>query len=118
MPDPIDKKLYNAIKVKAASIYDKPSAYKSGYIVKEYKKAGGRYADDGKPKKLAQWYKESWHDVGNKSYPVYRPSKRVNESTPLTVDEIDKDDLRKQINRKQIIKGDSNLKPFKSKNET
>jgi len=35
--------------------------------------------------------------------------------TPLTIDEIDKEDLKKQIKRKQIIKGSKNLKPFKPK---
>lgn len=118
MPDPIDKKLYNAVKVKANAIYDKPSAYKSGYIVKTYKKLGGRYRDDGEEKNLKRWYNEDWMDVGHRGYPVYRPTKRINDKTPLTVDEIDKDDLQKQINRKQIIKGESNLKPFKPKNET
>lgn len=115
MPIIVDKHLYNLAKSQADKVYSKPSAYKSGYIVKRYKEMGGRYRDDGEPKKLAQWYKEEWKDVGNKKYPVYRPTKRINETTPLTVDEIDKDNLKKQINRKQIIKGKNNLPAFKSK---
>jgi hypothetical protein len=30
----------------ADKIYEKSSAYKSGYIVKKYKEMGGRYKDD------------------------------------------------------------------------
>ena len=38
MPIVIDKELYNLVKQHADEIYTKPSAYKSGYIVKTYKK--------------------------------------------------------------------------------
>ena len=116
MPEPINKSLYDSIKARADKIYAKPSAFKSGYITKTYKAEGGKYRDDGEPKNLKRWFAEKWSDVGGKSYPVYRPHVRVNEHTPLTVSEIDKDDLRKQINRKQIIKGEKNLQPFKPKN--
>jgi hypothetical protein len=115
MPEVVDKALYEAVKHQADKIYDKPSAYRSGYIVKTYKSLGGRYKDDGKPKNLERWYKEDWKDVGGKDYPVYRPTKRINEKTPLTASEIDKEDLKKQIARKQIIKGEKNLQPFKPK---
>jgi hypothetical protein len=115
MPEVVDKALYEAVKHQADKIYDKSSAYRSGWIVKKYKSLGGRYKDDGKPKNLERWYKEDWKDVGGKDYPVYRPTKRINEKTPLTASEIDKEDLKKQIARKQIIKGESNLKPFKPK---
>ena len=37
MPTPTDKKLYARVKKQADTVYSKPSAYKSGYIVKEYK---------------------------------------------------------------------------------
>jgi hypothetical protein len=115
MPEVVDKALYEAVKHQSDKIYDKPSAYRSSWIVKTYKSLGGRYKDDGKPKNLERWHKEEWEDVGGKDYPVYRPTKRINAMTPLTVDEIDKEDLKKQIARKQIIKGESNLKPFKPK---
>jgi hypothetical protein len=115
MPVVIDKELYDLVKQHADEIYIKPSAYKSGYIVKTYKKLGGRYQDDNKTKNLKRWFKEKWEDVGNESYPVYRPTIRVNKDTPLTVDEIDKTNLMKQIKHKQIIRGDKNLSPFKKK---
>ena len=94
-------------------MYKKPSAYKSGFIVKKYKELGGTYKDDHKPKDLKRWYKEEWKDIGNKNYPVYRPTKRVNSKTPLTPNEIEPDNLKKQIKLKQQIKGKKNLPPFK-----
>jgi len=112
MPTPKDKDLYERVKKEADKIYKKPSAYKSGYIVKKYKELGGEYVDDKKTKGLKRWFKEDWRDIGNSSYPVYRPTKRINSLTPLTADEIDKDQLRQQIALKQIIKGDHNLPPF------
>ena len=74
---------------------------------------GGKYEDDNKPKNLKRWYSEKWMDVGNKSYAVYRPSVRINSKTPLTTKEIEPNNLQKQINLKQIIKGKKNLPPFK-----
>jgi hypothetical protein len=115
MPIPIDKNLYDLVKKKADEIYTKSSAYKSGYIVKEYKKLGGKYIDDNKPKNLKRWYNEKWQDIGNLDYPVYRPTIRINKNTPLTVNEIDKNNLLEQIKRKQKIKGNRNLSPFKRK---
>jgi len=114
MPIVLDKELYDLVKEKADKIYSKSSAFKSGYIVKTYKELGGRYKDDHQPKNLERWYQEKWEDVGNKDYPVFRPTIRINENTPLTVNEIDKKNLNKQIKQKQIIRGDKNLPPFES----
>ena len=90
----------------------KPSAYKSGYIFKTYKQMGGKYKDDNKTKNLKRWFNEKWADVGGKSYPVYRPTIKINTLTPLTIKEIDKSNLMKQINLKQKIKGSKNLPAF------
>lgn len=113
MAIPIDKKLYNKVKQEANIVYDKPSAYKSMWIQKEYKNQGGTYKEDGKERKLQRWIDEEWKDIGNKEYPVYRPTKRVTKDTPLTIDEIDPIQAKKQIELKQVIKGDANLPPFK-----
>ena len=113
MPTPIDIQLYTIAKHKADTLYSKPSAFKSGYIVKTYKELGGRYKDDNKSKNLERWSQEKWQDIGHKEYPVFRPTVRINELTPLTVNEIDKKNLKKQIKEKQIIKGNKNLPPFK-----
>lgn len=109
---PVNKKLYEKAKSIVYPRYKKPSAYRSGALVKLYKEMGGKYKDKGE-KKLARWFNEKWKDVGNEEYPVYRPTKRITKDTPLTVDEIDPKNLKDQIREKQEIKGEYNLKPFK-----
>jgi len=112
MPIPANKNLYDHVKKYANSIYSKPSAYKSGFIVKKYKELGGTYIDDKKPKNLKRWYAEKWVDIGNMDYPVYRPTIIASSKTPLTVNEIDPKNLQEQIKLKQKIKGNHNLLPF------
>jgi len=112
MPIIDDPKLYERVKREADRIYQKPSAYKSGWMVKTYKSLGGTYSEDTKPKKLKQWYEERWADIGDRDYPVFRPTVRVNKTTPLTVQEIDPANLKKQIKLKQKIRGLKNLPPF------
>jgi hypothetical protein len=111
----LDKELYNIVKLQADKIYQKSSAYKSMYIQKRYKELGGRYKDDHKEKPLLRWMNEKWSDVGNKSYPVFRPTIRINKKTPLKVNEIDKKNLSQQIDLKQKIKGNKNLPAFQKK---
>jgi hypothetical protein len=118
MPTPTNQKLYDSVKESADKLYKKPSAYKSGWIVKTYKSLGGEYEDDNKPKNLKRWFEEEWKDIGNKSYPVYRPTKRINKLTPLTEGEINNKNLKSQIALKQIIKGDYNLPKFEGKGIT
>lgn len=115
MPIILNKSLYGRIKAEADKIYKKPSAYKSGYVVRRYKEEGGKYANDNKPKTLKRWFKEEWGDIGGKDYPVYRPHKRVSDATPLTAAEIDPRQAKKQIALKQEIKGESNLPPFQTR---
>jgi hypothetical protein len=115
MPTPMNPRLYAKAKAKADETYKTHSAYKSGFIVKEYKRLGGKYLEDSKPKDLKRWFKEKWGDVGNKKYPVYRPSVKVSKKTPLLASEIDPKDLKKKISQKQKIKSSKNLKPFKAK---
>lgn len=44
-PTPTNKALYNRVVAEAKRKFDKwPSAYASGYVVREYKKRGGGYA--------------------------------------------------------------------------
>lgn len=112
MPKINNPELYERAKKKADKVYSKPSAYKSGYIVKTYKSIGGTYSDDNKPKDLARWYLEDWKDIGMSSYPVYRPTKRISKRTPLTPQEIKPTNLSKQIKLKQIFRGSKNLPKF------
>ena len=120
MPIIDNPKLYEKAKKIADEKYSKPSAYKSGFIVKKYKELGGTYTDDKKPKDLKRWFKEDWKDIGtfDKSmsknhYPVYRPTKRISKETPLLPQEIN--NLSQQIKLKQLIKGTRNLPPFQKK---
>lgn len=107
--------LYEKAKEIVYKQYSKPSAYRSGQLVKKYKEMGGTYSgkkpDDG----LTRWYKENWKDIGGKEYPVYRPTKRVSKDTPLTASEIDPIQAINQIKLKQVIKGDANLPKFMGK---
>jgi hypothetical protein len=119
MTNPKDKVLYNKAKQQANKIYKKPSAYKSGYIVKTYKqlykeKYGNQDAYEGTKTRdgLTRWYMEKWRDVGSGEYPLYRPTVRINKQTPKTVFEISKRRLEEQDKLKQKIKGNSNLPKF------
>ena len=117
MAIPMNTALYEKVKKLADSVYDKPSAYKSGFIVKKYKELGGTYKNSGEPKGLKNWFLAKWRDVGDKEYPVFRPTRRINKDTPLTLSEIDPKHLKKQIALKQIIRGTRNLPPFQPKRQ-
>ena len=81
MPKVDNPKLYEAVKKYVDSIYKKPSAYRSGYLVKLYLQKGGTYSNDDKEKQLKRWFSESWKNVANKQqYPVLRPTFRVNKN--------------------------------------
>ena len=105
---PKDTDLYNRVKKIADLIYDKPSAYKSGYIVKTYKKYGGEYEGTKDKDGLDRWFKEQWKDINDDDslYPTYRPTIRINKNTPITKSELNKYEKERQIKEKQIIKGD------------
>ena len=120
---PANKELYEKAKRIVYAQYAKPSAYRSGALVKKYKELGGTYIQqktakggsiDDKP--LRRWFLERWADVNpdktDKSYPVYRPTKRITSETPKTVKEIPKERLKEQAKLKQKIKGKKNLPKF------
>ena len=92
----LDKDIYEKAKTIVYAQYRKASAYRSGTLVRKYKDLGGRYSNEINKIKasLTRWFKEKWTDVNpmknQTSYPVYRPTVRVNKKTPLTVEEIDK----------------------------
>jgi len=119
MPTPTNKQLYNEVKEKIMKSYKKNSAFASGAIVKEYKRLGGKYEEDGKPKNLKRWFDERWIDINpvlgitnDNAYPVFRPTKRVNSKTPATITEIPVERLKQQYQLKQRIKGEQNLPQF------
>lgn len=58
---PLDTNLYNKIKDSIYKQQPKHSLFRSARIVKEYKKAGGEYTDDIKPKmNIDKWFKQKW----------------------------------------------------------
>jgi len=113
---PLDKKLYETVKKESDKKFDEnTSIYKSSWIVREYKKRGGKYKgkknDSGG---LKRWYKEKWVDlkrplkngngfepcgremINNKSkYPLCRPTVKVSKDTPKTVQELSKKTIEK-----------------------
>lgn len=115
-PVPLDKKLYEKAKKMADKVYDRPSAYKSGYIVRKYKEMGGRYSGNREKGNLKRWFDEEWTNVNpfadEYSYPVYRPTKRVSNETPLTIDEIDYKDLVEKSKQKQEFRNHKRLSKF------
>ena len=109
MAIPSDIKLYNQTKRNIYKRYPKHSAYRSGLLVKEYKrrfrkkynKSKKAYIGKKTPKKgLARWFKEDWRNqrgkIGYKyKNDIYRPTKRVTSKTPKTY---------KQLKKRNIIK--------------
>lgn len=107
MSEPVDSKLY--AKVKRKVLKDNPinSAYRSGLIVKTYKREfKKKYGSDINPylnisktrEGLTRWFLENWEnqrgEVGYKfKGDVYRPTRRVSKSTPKTFSELSKKQL-------------------------
>jgi len=104
-------KLWEEVKKIADRIYKKPSAYKSGYIVRLYKEMGGDFLNK-KPKKptgIKRWFLEDWRNQrGETGYKfksdIYRPTKIITEATPLTFKELGKEKIKK-ARRKKRMKG-------------
>ena len=105
---PKDAKLYESIKNKVYKQITKHSAYRSGILVKEYKKAylkkyksnEAYYGKKTNKQGLARWFKEEWKNQRGeveykKTNDVYRPTRRVTPKTPLTFNELTKYELTK-----------------------
>jgi len=107
IPDNVlNPKLYKKAKEKATQIYgSKSSAYRSMFIVSEYKKMGGKYSGSRKEAKkggVSKWIKEQWVQVipylkenkiiacGDSSAikKGCRPLIRINDKTPITIKEL------------------------------
>ncbi len=105
MAKPANPSLYAKAKAKYKNL--KHSAYKSGLVVKEYKRLGGKYTGS-KPKKtgLSRWFKEKWRtQSGSKTYKkkgdIFRPTKRVTKKTPTTMGELTKAQKQKAMREKR-----------------
>jgi len=99
MSQPTDKKLYEKIKEEVYKKYPKHSAYRSGHLVREYKKAGGKYkGKESQTTGLNRWFSENWTNTRNETgykykSDVYRPNKRITPKTPTTFKELSKKEI-------------------------
>lgn len=122
----VNKKLYNEVKKSAKKKYKKwPSAYASAWVVKEYKRRGGKYRGSKSRKKgISRWLDEKWINVcklpkkvpcgrskltsrnWKKKYPYCRPSVRITSKTPKLARELSKKEIkgRCSIKRKSPMK--------------
>jgi hypothetical protein len=107
-PIPRDQTLYAKTKEFINEKYPKPSAYRSGLLVQEYKrrfshKYGNKSPYIGnKTKKtgLKRWFMEKWvNQRGENGYKyksdVYRPTYRITKKTPLTFKELSSSEISK-----------------------
>ena len=132
---PTNKKLYNHVKSLATKKFKSPSGiYRSSWIVKEYKKRGGKYSKSKSSSKigLKRWFKEDWVDLnrpiknsrgkiigykkcGRKSvsdkgrYPLCRPSKRITLKTPKTYKQLSKKSIKDAKKLKSIYRSTRNI---------
>lgn len=108
MSIPTDLKLYEKVKKRVYGLYKTHSAYRSGFLVKEYKKAfSKKYGDRKQPYKgtkvtrntgLTRWFAEKWiNQRGGIGYKykndIYRPSIKITSKTPLTHNELSKREI-------------------------
>jgi hypothetical protein len=121
---PSDKELYAQVKAEADNKFLAPtSAYKSAWIVREYKKRGGKFEDEKNPKAgLLRWFKEKWVDINRPgeacgrpeatakgTYPLCRPTVKVTNKTPKLKQELSPKDIEKANKKKQKIKNKGKL---------
>lgn len=125
--EPRNKSLYKYVKRLADKKFlSKTGVYKSSWIVREYKKRGGKYSGTKKSSSgLKRWYKEKWIDlnrpmrnskgkiIGYKScgrstskqrYPLCRPSKKITSKTPRVYKSLSKSAILKAKKQKSKLK--------------
>jgi hypothetical protein len=122
---PTDKKLYAIVKAEADKRFLAPtSAYKSAWIVREYKKRGGEFEGQPDPKSgLLRWFKEKWVDVNRPGqpcgrakasekgvYPLCRPTVKVTKETPVLKQELSIAELAKANKEKQKVKSKGSVR--------
>lgn len=110
MAKPANPKLYQTVKDEIYKQIPTHSAYRSGLLVQEYKRQGGKYVGT-KPKTegLSRWFMEDWRNqrggVGyKKPGDIYRPTKRITQKTPVTLQELSNSAIQKAM-REKAAKG-------------
>lgn len=117
----LDKTLWEKVKQEIKNKYNKRwNAFYSGLAVQEYKRRGGKYKGKEpteKQNELKRWYAEKWSDLAPQDdIIVFRPTKRITKQTPITSNEISRNELKKKIQEKRKISGtNKNLTPFLAK---
>jgi hypothetical protein len=123
---PTDIALYNQVKKDADAKFLAPtSAYKSAWMVKQYKDRGGAFLDP-KPSTnvgLGRWFQEKWINLNSTNkpcgrtssatkglYPVCRPSVRVTAKTPKLASELSIAAISKAKKEKQVLKQNGKVK--------
>ncbi len=107
MSKPKNQKLYDKVKKELYAEMPKHSAYRSGLLVKLYKKRGGTYEGKKDDKKgLSRWFKEKWKTQDGKTTykkkgDIFRPTKRITKDTPKTMGELSKKDKEKAMKEKK-----------------
>lgn len=127
-----DLHLYKKIKKLADKKFQSSTGiYKSAWIVKEYKKHGGKFkTKKQKNSNLNRWFKEKWVDLNhpikkngkiigykscgrknmsNKIYPLCRPTYRISKKTPKTYKELSKKSINRAKRDKSKLKWRGNI---------
>jgi hypothetical protein len=140
MPTPLDKTLYEIVKREANKKFKSPSGvYRSSWIVREYKKRGGKYKGVKKSSEgLSRWFREKWVDlnspirsksngrnrskvIGYRScgrsrqsshgkYPLCRPTHKITYQTPKTWKSISKRSISKAKRYKSRVRSKGRVK--------
>jgi hypothetical protein len=120
---PSNINLYNKVKEEAKQKFKRwPSAYASGWLVKEYKRKGGKYTGK-KPLKsqgLGRWFQENWINVCklpkkvscgqpkiNYQYCTLwgpygtKSSKKITRKTPRLAKELSKQEIKRRCSIKK-----------------
>ena len=114
MNTPTDKALYEKVKKYVYKQYKKPSAYRSGALVKTYllefkKRHPNKEPYTGVKNKnsgLSRWYREHWTNqrgkIGyQKRGDIYRPNFRITKNTPTTYIELSEKQIKKAMIEKK-----------------
>ena len=110
MSKPTDKVLYEKVKKEIYKQYKKPSAYRSGALVKKYKSEFKKKHPNKQPytglknknSGLSRWYREHWTNqrgqIGyQKRGDIYRPTIRISKKTPTTYLELSEKQIKKAM---------------------
>ena len=119
---PSNPKLYARVRREAKKRFKAwPSAYGSGWLVKEYKRRGGKYSGKkpGRNKGLERWFREKWINVcelpkivpcgrpttsysaWKKEYPYCRPKFKVSKGTPKIASKLSEREIERRCKKKR-----------------